>query len=66
MLSSGNGLALLTEGITKSIVACHYGGPQCVAKDQNGIALFKKGYDEINLSQDKFIKISKDLKADLK
>lgn len=61
-----NGLALLVEGLNKNINACHYGGPQCVAKDQNGLFLFRQGYDQITLSQDSFKKVSKDLDKDYK
>lgn len=61
-----NGLALLVDGLNKNINACHYGGPQCSAVDQNGISLFRQGYELLIQSQDGIKKLSKDVDKDYK
>jgi len=65
-LQQSNGLGLLVDGLNKNINACHYGGPQCIAKDQNGISLFRQGYELLSQSQDAFKKLAKDVDKDYK
>ena len=65
-IQQGTGLALMTEGLTKNENACHYGGPVCASKDQNGVALFRKGINEASAAENGFVKIGRDVVNDLK
>jgi predicted component of type VI protein secretion system len=62
----GNVLAELSAALLDNVNACHYGGPTCVAKDQNSLANFKTGVAKLEKIQREMAEVKREFNDDVK